>query len=119
LHVPLLQVSPAGQTLPQVPQLLTSVAVLVHAAPQKFGVAVGQQLDPEGTSPLGQAQVPLWQLSGAVQVAPQAPQLALSVPSLTHTPAQFRVGSGQIVVPPPSQLMRPVIEVYCAPKHTL
>jgi hypothetical protein len=46
LHVPPLQLSPAGHMVPQVPQFLASVISFVQAVPQKFGMALGQHVVP-------------------------------------------------------------------------
>jgi hypothetical protein len=46
LHVPPLQLSPAGHMFPQVPQFFASVSTDVQAVPQKFGMALGQQVVP-------------------------------------------------------------------------
>jgi hypothetical protein len=39
-----MQLSPIGHTLPQVPQLLESVATDVQAVPQKLGMVFGQHM---------------------------------------------------------------------------
>jgi hypothetical protein len=48
-QVPATQASPLGQTVPQVPQLFTSVWKFVQTAgvPQAFGVPLGQHVLPE------------------------------------------------------------------------
>jgi hypothetical protein len=126
LQTPAVQASPAAHLLPQVPQLLTSVALLVQEVPQKFGVAVGQQLVPEATSPVGQEQTPPMQAFAApVQTPPQTPQLFGSVEVFTQVwfgavPQMLgSAGFGQVKVPPPSQLMRPVYVLKGAPTQTL
>lgn len=61
----------------QEPQCVLSLFRLVHDGLQKSGLIV-----------VGQAQCPAWQLSAAGQAAAQAPQLPLSVCSLTHVVPQ-------------------------------
>jgi hypothetical protein len=52
--------------LPQVPQLLVSLAVSAHELPHSV-------------PPFEQTQVPLWQVCAVGQTCPQVPQLATSV----------------------------------------
>jgi hypothetical protein len=63
---------PLAHTLLQAPQLLPSVAVLVHVPLHSVGV------------PLGHLHEPPWHVSPPEQVLPHAPQLELLVDSLTH-----------------------------------
>ena len=79
------QAMPAGQTVPQAPQLLLSVARELQTPPQSF-------------SPLLQviAQRPRLQSSLAGQTVPQAPQFAGSFPRLV-----------QMAVAPVPQIVRP------------
>jgi hypothetical protein len=62
-----------GQDTPQLePQLLTDVLLM--------------QVPPQLCVPAGHAQVPLWQVMPPLHALPHAPQLALSVDSLTQVP---------------------------------
>ena len=84
-QVPAVQVAVAlagaVQTVPQAPQLVTSVCSSTQALPQR--------LKPELQTKL---QVPLEHtglaLAGAVQMVPHVPQLWMSVCVLTHAPVQ-------------------------------
>jgi hypothetical protein len=87
------------QTLPQLPQLWTSVCVLM-------------QVPLHSDWPLGQAQVPFWQVRPLVHTVPHVPQLAGSMLVFTHAvphsvavvPVQFRphTPAVQVAVPVPA-----------------
>src|SRR5947209_1087438 len=88
-HFPFLQVSPAGQTLPHPPQLLTSCSVSMHTCswtpPQQVKL---QHLGPDGvlqTSDPGGQHTPLIQMPDAHTV-PHTPQLLGSFFVSTHLP---------------------------------
>jgi hypothetical protein len=65
--------SPPVHAFPQVPQFESSVAVVVHALPQKV-------------CPVGQAHTPATQDFPPLHTVLQVPQLALSVVVLVHVP---------------------------------
>jgi len=65
-HSPRTQVAPSGHTRPQVPQLLRSIAVLVHTPAQLI-------------CPEAQPQLPAMQISVAAQARPHAPQFRTSL----------------------------------------
>lgn len=75
--MPLVQLCPAEQARPHMPQLLASVWVVT-------------QVPLQSVCPLGHMramQVPAVQVCPAAQALPQAPQLAPSVWVFTHCPA--------------------------------
>jgi hypothetical protein len=114
LHELPLQTAPAGQTVPQLPQLLESVAVFVQADPHwvcpelqlelhwlllQTGADDGQTFpqlpqllasevthDDPHSIPDEQAHFPAWQLCPAWQTVPQAPQFWGSVWTLAQVP---------------------------------
>jgi hypothetical protein len=75
----------SGQRLPQLPQFVQSVNVLVHCVPVPRGQIA---LSPEGQ------QLALTQTSPAAQAKLQEPQLYGSVCGLLHAPAQNCVSPG-------------------------
>jgi hypothetical protein len=79
VQVPFRQVWLVPQTLPQAPQLLALVVVLMQVVPHRVGVAVGQ------------VQTLFWQICGDVQMVPQEPQLLLLLAVLTQV-VPHRVG---------------------------
>jgi hypothetical protein len=85
-HDPPMHVPP-GQTLPHVPQLLGSTAVLT-------------QLPPHATSPLPQLHTPLVQFIANPHAFPHDPQLATSVDVLTHVPPHDVSADPQEHAPP-------------------
>jgi hypothetical protein len=88
---PPLQVSPDGQTLPQLPQLLASVWVSTHLLSQQlFG-------GPQEAEP--QPHAPALQASPGGQALPQAPQLFTSVWVFTHVLLQQTLGEVHDVLP--------------------
>jgi hypothetical protein len=89
-----LQACAAGQALPQLLQL----AALVRRSTQE---------EPQSVIPIPQLQLPLLQVSGAVHVVPQTPQLSSSVSRSAHTP----VGPVPHGVSPDSQPQPPVLQV--------
>ena len=82
-----MQTLPAGQTLPQLPQLYRSLLRLAHW-PAQF------------VSPLGQVvtHAPPVQAVPAGQTLPQAPQLLLSLAVATQWPLQSVLPGGQLQV---------------------
>jgi hypothetical protein len=88
-QLPELQVAPAGQAIPQSPQLAGSLATATQApgeVPQTLVLA-------------GQLHVPDAQLAPVAQTWPQAPQLAVSVAAGTHWVPQTRFGATQVQTP--------------------
>jgi hypothetical protein len=71
----------AGHTVPQAPQLPTSLAVLTQAPPQAVW-------------PVGQPQRPMAHTWPPVHATPHAPQLALLALVSKHTPPQLVVPAG-------------------------
>jgi hypothetical protein len=102
-HVPLLQVPPAAQRLPQVPQLLVLVWRLTQVVPMPAAQAV---------SPVGQpaAQAPFTQVLAPMQRVPQAPQFRGSVLRSVQVPLQL--------VSPPPQVQAPLVQLAPVP-HTV
>jgi len=80
-QAPATQAAPAGQALPQAPQLLGSVVTLAQAPAQTIW-------------PAGQVQVPETQAAPAEQTLPQAPQLLGSVDTLTQAPLLHLIWPG-------------------------
>jgi len=99
-QLPLTHCCPPPHVFPHDPQLLPSVFVLVHAVPQRFGLAV-----------VGQAQVPPWQVSAAGHAWAHVPQLALSLVVLVHVDPH-NVGLAEI-----GQAHVPAVQL-CADGHT-
>lgn len=87
-HLPDLQATPEGQTVPQVPQLFSSVDVSVHAPLQSVSLAFEQ------------VHLPLVHATPDGQIAPHFPQFAVSVSVSTQVLSQV-VGAveGQSHVP--------------------
>jgi hypothetical protein len=81
VHAPATHVWPTAQEFPQAPQLLVSVCVSAHTAPQTM-------------PPPGQMQADAWHVVPWAQTVPQAPQLAGSVAVLRHCPLQSDVPAG-------------------------
>lgn len=77
LQVPATHAELASHTFPHVPQSVAEVCVSTHSPAHCVGVELGQV-----------AQLPVTQCCDEVQVAPQAPQLALSVIGSTHAAPQ-------------------------------
>jgi len=101
LHAELLQTYPAGQTVPQVPQLWLSVVVTAQM-PEQFVCPVTQetaQALPEQTCPLG-------------HTVPQNPQLWLSLLRTVQIPEQF-------VCPVTQETAQALPEQTCPLGHTL
>jgi hypothetical protein len=118
VQAPAVHVAPAGQTLPQAPQLLVLVVWSTHVPPQ-FSWPVGQQMLPVGpvpvfgvhVSPVMQVapglhgepvgtlpQTPPAQVELAGQTLPQLPQLLLSVAVFTHAvPHSVPVGAVHVM----------------------
>lgn len=99
-HVPPKQASPAGQTVPQAPQLRLSLLVTVQTPPQLVEpeTQVTPHLPPEQTSPVG-------------QTVPQVPQFWLSVCGDTQTPAQSSpVGRRQAAAQAPAEQNWPAVQ---------
>jgi hypothetical protein len=80
-QTPSKQVSPAGQALPQAPQLALSQQVATQTPSQLTSPSAQQ-------SPLGQSQTPSKQVVPAGQTLPQAPQCWLSQQVSTQVPPQ-------------------------------
>jgi len=76
----LAQVVPVGQTLPQPPQFVLLLLMLVQTPPQS-ACPVGQDM--------AIRHVPAMQLCPVGQALPQAPQLRASVAVSAHVPAQL------------------------------
>jgi hypothetical protein len=68
-QLPLLHTVPPVHGFPQVPQLLGSLPRLMQTLLQLV-CPVGQQMVPDSDSPLGQPQLPDWQVVPPLQVAP-------------------------------------------------
>ena len=87
-HIPFRQSGAvAGQTLPQPPQLVGELCVAVQTPPQSV-------------PPFGQRQAPPWQVVPPVHATLQAPQFALSEPTLTQRAPHAIVPCGQAQTPP-------------------
>jgi hypothetical protein len=99
-QTPTEQVSPAGQTRPQPPQLLGSLSRLVQPPAQQLSPAWHAQPP---------RQLPPVQLWPTGQVTPQAPQLLGSVEVLVQTPPHCVSGLGQPLELP--LLLDPVLPV--------
>jgi hypothetical protein len=68
--------------VPQVPQLAESICVL-------------RQAEPQSICPVGHTHAPPVHAAPAGHTVPHAPQLLVSRPVSTHTPAQRRWPAGQ------------------------
>ncbi len=105
-QVPPWQVSPVSHVVPHVPQLASSVSVLVQDVPQQSGVVplAGQKPAPQVTP-----QIPLWHVSLAAQMVAQEPQCAVSVVVSTQiVPQQVSsVPHEHWIVPPQPSAMEP------------
>jgi hypothetical protein len=82
-HLPPLQLKPAGQALPQLPQLFESDWRSAHAPlqqvmPEQHGSSVLQ------ACPLARQQLPLAQVRLPEQATPHAPQFCRSIPTSTQ-----------------------------------
>jgi hypothetical protein len=111
-QVPLLQVAVAlagtGQTVPQAPQLSTSVLVSTQVPLQQLSVP--------GHSPLVDPHVhcPLTQLSPGEQALPQLPQFERSLAVFTQTPPQLVSPVRQhmpLLAVWPSKQQRPLLQM--------
>ncbi len=92
----------AGQTVPQVPQLVALVAVSTQVPEHDVSPAAH-----------GGAQVPLTQTRPAAQVRPQAPQFEASVVSDTQAAAQTLCPAGQLTQLP---LVQSCVDVHARPQ---
>jgi hypothetical protein len=80
-HEPRAQNCPRGQTLPQVPQLRTSLAVLAHTSPPPRGVIIPMGSGQRASSSSSQRmrQRPSTQVYPSMHWLPHAPQLFRSL----------------------------------------
>jgi hypothetical protein len=76
-HAPSWHVSPVGQTLPQAPQLLLSMAVLVHVW-SGAGIPSTTLFSTHTLSSGGHVQVPYSHTAPMAHTPPQVPQLSAS-----------------------------------------
>lgn len=92
-HTPEVHTWPAPQTLPQVPQLVSSALVSVQVPGD---VAVAPQIV---ALPVGQAQVPLLHAAPAAQALPHSPQFAVSEARSTQLVPQVTLPVGHAQTP--------------------
>jgi hypothetical protein len=138
-HVPALQMAPARQTTPQVPQLFTSVCELLQVppqyrsdavhkrqepalqpwpdghtrpqAPQLFtSVSTGMHAPPQTTVPVGHRQVPALHVASEGHTLPHDPQLALSVARVTQGAPHGAVPTGHAPKQAPATQLWPVAQ---------
>ena len=99
-HMPLWQLVPPMQGVPQVPQLALSLCRLRQVADEPV---------PQSVCPDGQAQVLDWQVRPLVQTVPQAPQLLASTRVSRHWPLQKVCPLGQVFWQTPATQAWPVV----------
>jgi hypothetical protein len=102
-HIPPWQITPGGQTRPQLPQLFGSDIVSVHIGPVGPGHILG--LSGVQVIPPPLPHIPAWQATPAGQTLPQPPQFEGSLPRLVQygapgAPQALGCAGGQVGAPP-------------------